>query len=562
MPAKPAFAKLSLPLRQLEQTYDMIVAGSGYGAGVAASRAARMGLKVCVLERGREFLPGDFPDTLRAGMKQFQSTSSLGHTGANDALFDMHIHEDVSVLVGCGLGGTSLINGNVMLKPDPAVLEDAAWPDELTKVRTSEFDTACGLALEWLQSVPYPATVNLKKLAALKTAAQALGAPFSCPPVNITFKPGPEANPGGIRQPACTLCGDCCSGCNIGAKNTVAMNYLPDAVRHGAAVFTGCRVSHVEKRNGKWRVVFIDKTGHSRAVCAANAVLGAGTLGSSEIMLRSQQDGLSLSSQTGKGFSGNGDVIAFGYNNDIPINGVGMGHLPVDENNPVGPVIAGLIDMRNKDDINRSIVIQEGAIPGLLSSLLPAMLAGGSPLFGNDTDEGDTLREMARTAKSVFKGAYDGAVHNTQTFLVMAHDSASGIMRLDGSRVNLEWPDAGKAPVYQYISDCLRKATQATGGTLINNPLWSRALGRNLVTVHPLGGCCLGNNPDDGVVDHKCRVFDNDGKIHTGLYVMDGSVIPRSLGVNPSLTITAIAERAMLHFARDHGKKLNTAQIG
>ena len=548
----PSFKRLSLPLSGLDERYDAIIIGSGYGAGVAASRLSRMGLKTCVLERGREFLPGDFPDTLHAGMKEFQTTSGLGHTGRHDALFDMRINPDMSVLVGCGLGGTSLINGNVMLKPDPRVLEDTKWPEELRKAVSGDLERGYAVARKWLRPVPYPGTPELKKITAFETAARAVGGPFSYPPINVTFQGDPKGNAAGVYQPDCTLCGDCCSGCNIGAKNTVAMNYLPDAARYGAAIFTGARVSHVERNSSLWRVVFEDSDGNRHMTSAASVVIGAGTLGSSEIMLRSAAAGLNISPHTGEHFSGNGDVLSFGYNNDVAINGIGMGHLVTDADDPVGPVIAGLIDLRNTDDLADGMVIQEGAIPGLLSVLLPAMLAGGSPLFGDDTDSGDYLQEAKRVARSLFKGAYEGAVHNTQTFLVMAHDSATGTMHIRNGRLMIDWPDAGRAPIYQKISDILRRATAATGGTLINNPLWSRALGRNLISVHPLGGCGLGDSPDDGVIDHKSRVFRSDGGVWDGLYIMDGSVIPRSLGVNPSLTITAISERAMALYAQDH----------
>ncbi|MGI9464200.1 MAG: NAD-binding protein, partial [Aestuariivirgaceae bacterium] len=115
----------------MKSAYDAVVIGSGYGAGVAASRLARMGLSVAVLERGREILPGQFPKTLRQGMRDFQVDTPLGRTGKRDALFDMRVNDDVSVMVGCGLGGTSLINGNVMLTPEAQVYEDAAWPKAL-----------------------------------------------------------------------------------------------------------------------------------------------------------------------------------------------------------------------------------------------------------------------------------------------------------------------------------------------------------------------------------------------------------------------------------------------
>ena len=557
MPSTPQFKPISQPLSKLEKTYDAIVIGSGYGAGVAASRLSRMGLKVCVLERGREFLPGQFPDTLRAGMKEFQTSSFIGHSGARDALFDMRINADMSVLVGCGLGGTSLINGNVMLEPDRRVFEDKAWPKGLRNSIGTELAEGYMQARRWLQPVSYSGQPELKKIAAFKQAAQAVDGPFSYPPINVTFTGNPEGNSAGVFQPDCTLCGDCCSGCNIGAKNTVAMNYLPDAANHGAAIFTGAQVSHLERKGAQWRVVFEDADGQNHNVEAATVVVGAGTLGSSEIMLRSKEMGLAVSTRVGEHFSGNGDVISFGYNNDVPINGIGMGDLAVDENDPIGPVIAGLIDLRDTKDLADGMVIQEGAIPGLLSVLLPTMLAGGSPLFGDDTDGGDFLEEAARKVRSLISGAYEGAVYNTQTFLVMAHDSARGKMKIDNGRLIIDWPDAGRAPIYEKISAALRKATAATGGTLINNPMWSKALGRNLISVHPLGGCGLGDDVDHGVIDHKSRVFNADGDVHEGLYVMDGSIVPRSMGVNPSLTITALSERAMAHYARDHGLERN-----
>ena len=164
----------------------------------------------------------------------------------------------------------------------------------------------------------------------------------------------------------------------------------------------------------------------------------------------------------------------------------------------------------------------------------------------------DFVAEKMRKWKSFFKGAYQGAVHHTQTLLVMAHDGGGGTMRIEKDRLIIDWPDAGDRPVFERIGQTLRKITEATGGTFINNPIWSKALGRNLVSVHPLGGCCLGESAEQGVVDHQCRVFDDEGGIHPGLYVMDGSVMPGSLGVNPSLTISAIAERAMIYYAQDH----------
>ncbi len=183
---------------------------------------------------------------------------------------------------------------------------------------------------------------------------------------------------------------------------------------------------------------------------------------------------MNLSPRVGENFSGNGDVIAFGYKNDVAINGIGVGYPALLQSDPVGPVIAGLIDLRGEGPLEENIVIQEGAIPSLLAPLLPGLMAGISPLFGDDTDAGDFLDEAGRTLESVIEGAYHGAVHNTQTFLVMAHEGGGGVMRLDNGRLRLSWPDSGSRPVFELISKTLRTATAATGGTYVEQGAWPK----------------------------------------------------------------------------------------
>lgn len=554
--------KLSSDRASPASHYDVVVIGSGYGAGVAASRLARMGYSVCILERGREYAPGQFPKSLSGATGEFQAELPWHRVGSRLGLFDLRVNRDISVMVGCGVGGTSLINGNVMLKPDRRILQDASWPGQLRDNVDSLLQEGYRRAEHMLQPVSYPQSAPaLKKLDAFEVHARAVGGTFSRPPINVTFSADPAGNPANVIQADCTLCGDCCSGCNVGAKNTVAMNYLPDALNHGAQLFPQSAVRHLERKADLWRVVFEQIEGEGRSasggthtVTANIVVLGAGTLGSTELLLRSGDAGLSLSSRVGHNFSGNGDVIAFGYNNDIPINGIGIGHPPRDGTEPVGPVIAGLIDLRATDDPADGMVIQEGAIPSALAPILPALMSGIGPMFGTDTDIGDYFEEARRSWKSLIKGAYTGAVHNTQTFLVMAHDGGGGRMVLEDDTLRLQWPDAGEHPVFERISDTLHEATAATGGAYVDNPMWSEAFGRNLVSVHPLGGCCMGEEAGTGVINHKCQVFTADGETHPGLYVCDGAALPHSLGVNPGLTISAIAERAMMLLAQDYGR--------
>lgn len=557
--------RLSRLAGDLQAHYDVIVAGSGYGGGVAASRLARCGLKVCVLERGKEFLTGEFPDRLTEAHREFQITRGGAHFGARHGLYDLHLGSDIHVFVGCGLGGTSLINANVSLPPDPRVFNDPVWPKEL--INDPDLREGMARAKRMLRPAPYPQERQLHKLAALEKAGIALGRPATRPPINVTFQD--ETNPAGVLQPACTACGDCVSGCNVGAKNTVQLTYLPDAVNHGAAIFTQTEVRYVRKDGERWRV-FFDLIGHKRekfaapeqSITANIVVLAGGALGSTGILLRSREQGLQLSARLGHRFTGNGDVIAFGYNNEAVINGVGVGHPPQAVTEPVGPCIVGTIDLRDSPVLGHGIIIEEGTLPSSLASLLPAIFAGGAAVFGRDTDFGlaDEIGEAGRTLQSLLRGAYKGAMHRTQTFLVMAHDDAAGHIRLENGHLAVDWPGAARQPIFAAIDAKLKAATAATGGTYVKNPLQHTLLGRNLITVHPLGGCIIGRDRASGAVNHKGQVFDSDPAagdeaVHQGLYVCDGSVIPRPLGVNPLLTITGLAERAMLHLARDYGRE-------
>ncbi len=556
--------RLSKTVADLKLRYDVVVVGSGYGGGVAASRLARCGKRVAVLERGQEFAIGDFPDRLIEAQEQFQISKDGAHvTGSRLGLYDLRLGNDIHVFVGCGLGGGSLINANVSLAPDPRVWDDPAWPAEIAADETRQEGFA--RAQEVLRPEPYPGTKPLDKLKALGISGNALGRDVVRPPINVTFER--QVNYAGVEQPACTLCGDCCAGCNVGSKNTVQVTYIADAFNHGAEIFTEIRVSHVVPERGRWRVYF-EPMGHERekfaaadqSITADVVVLAAGTLGSTEILLRSREAGLAVSEELGQRFTGNGDVLAFAYNNNVPVNGIGVGDPPVAETDPVGPCITGLIDLRCTEKLEDGMVIQEGSIPAGLAPVLPALMAAGAAHFGEDMDKGilDGLEERARERQSLLFGAYQGAINRTQTYLVMSHDDGKGRIALDNGRLAVKWPGVADQPNFEAAERNLRRATRATGGTFVRNPLSDTVLGNNLITVHPLGGCVMGQDRTRGVVNHKCQVFDAHpdtavDAVHNGLYVCDGSIVPRPLGVNPLLTITALSERAMIHLARDRG---------
>lgn len=570
-------ARLSSPIESLKESYEVVVIGSGYGASIAASRLARAGRKVCVLERGKEFQPGEYPDTAPRTTSEFQVHLPGGHVGSPTGLYDLHVNPDINVFVGCGLGGTSLVNANVSLRPEPRVFDDPCWPVEIRADAQTLLAEGFQRAEEMLKPTPYPLdSAPLPKMQALEKSAACLKADFYRTPINVTFKDG--VNHVGVDQRACTLCGDCVTGCNYSAKNTLIMNYLPDAQNHGAEIFTEVSVRWIERQpsqgnqSGKvsrWLVqcelVGVDRAKFNApylAIAADIVVVGAGALGSTEILLRSAARGLEVSGRLGERFTGNGDVLGFGYNTDAKVNGIGWGHRRPDSSEakaigPVGPCITGMVDMRRQPVLDDGMVIEEGSIPGALGDFLPTAMSNAGAVAGRQESGSlvERVREAERQLESLLRGPYHGAVNHTQTYLVMTHDGSSGRMKLDDDRLAIDWPGVGSRPIFDSVNERLYEATKPLGGEYVHNPVWTKLLRNALITVHPLGGCIMAGKAEDGVVNHKGQVFRSaqGTAAYENLYVSDGSVIPRSLGVNPLLTISAIAERSATLIAKDRG---------
>lgn len=564
--------RLSSPIADIKPDYDVVVVGSGYGGAIAASRLSRaikdgQPLSVCVLERGREFQPGEYPDTAGKMLGEVQITTTGLHLFSPTGLYDFRINDELNVLVGCGLGGGSLINANVVLFADYKVFARPWWPrglvDDIEGLRLGRERAEC-----MLNPSSYPDDRHPLKLQALKKSAKLLEESVSRSPIAVTFKDG--VNRVGVQQYACADCGDCVSGCNYAAKNSLIMNYLPDAKAHGAEMYTEVSVLRVEPIGERWIVHYeLLDSGRQRfgppamTVTARWLVLAAGTLGTTEILLRSQRadaatgaPGLSLSPMVGTGFSSNGDVLAVSYNGEDPVEGIGFGRHQSLGREPVGPTITGTIDLRGRErKLEDQMVIQEGAIPGAIAPFLSVILAFANVLVGlwQPAARRQAVKIQLRRWFRCLRGAYRGAVRSTQTLLVMAHDSAAGVMRLGpNDRLRVEWPQTAGQPVYDKIDKTLRKVSAPLKGAYVRNPV-------NQFLVHPLGGCRMADSAELGVVNHEGAVFKGQTgtEVYPRLYVADGSVIPRSLGVNPLLTISALAERMCARLAVTHGLDIN-----
>ena len=566
--------RLSSPIEEMKDHYAVVVVGSGYGGGIAASRLARAGQSVCLLERGREIRPGEYPVNEVEAAEEMQLNTPDGHVGWRLGMFELHVNENQDVVVGCGLGGTSLINANVALRAVPPVWQDARWPAEIRTDLDTRLEDGYRRAEAMLQPNPYPdAYPPLAKLEALQTSAEALGdgGRFYRPPINVTFED--RVNAAGVAQKACINCGDCVSGCNHWAKNTTLMNYVPDAHRHGAEIYTQCSVRWLERRDdGRW-IVHFQALGVGRGefdapelfVAADVVVVSAGTLGSTEILLRSKEKGLPVSDQLGQHFSGNGDVLAFAYDCDPAIHTIGFGHRERGEVPDVGPCITGIIDKRDTVPAKDGYVVEEGSIPGAIGALMPPAMAAAADYVGVRTDHRvvHELEQDARNVESWVRGPYHGAVDHTQTYLVMSHDDDMGELVLRDDRVRVRWPEVGREEIFQKVNDYLEATTVPLKGTFVRDPIWTEPFNQSLISVHPLGGCRMAEDASSGTVNHKGQVFSgaSGDAVYEGLYVSDGAVIPLSLGVNPLLTISAVAERNMLLLAEDRGWTIDYAPV-
>ena len=208
---------------------------------------------------------------------------------------------------------------------------------------------------------------------------------------------------------------------------------------------------------------------------------------------------------------------------------------------PTGAAVTAQLEIEDDETLDNELCIQEGVLPSSLAPVLPVMFVPNGRLLG--------------ALKSLIGGVYSGPLSRLQTFFAVSHDSSAGRFQLDNDQLALKWPNAAEEPVYERMDKMLDSLVTNVGGSYVKNPLAGSVMGHQPATAHPLGGCAMARDAGAGVIDHKCRVFKggtDETAVHDGLYVIDGAVIPRSLGVNPLLTITALAERAMLHYLADH----------
>lgn len=539
----PARSPLCRPPAELSGPYDVVVIGSGYGGAVMAARLAP-GRNLCVLERGKEWTPADFSTGLADTLAQFRSTAKpLG-------LFDYRIGATVDVLSGNGIGGTSLINSSVVLAPDRDVF--ARWPQAIQGAYASGAMDIYEQRVRNMLGVDAVAETDaLRKnwfhLSSAKARQrQGVAVTPRAAPIAVNLRRYVnQPNAQGVWQAPCTHCGDCVAGCRAGAKNSLDVNYLPLARSAGAKIFSRIEVDRVERMaDGRWRVHYLYRPDGAGPVTgqliATSVIIAAGSLGSTQILLRSRGHGLALSPALGTRFSTNGDLLGLGYNTSVQTNIMGFGgaSAPFGQKR-TGPTITAMADYRNPAaPVDKRYLIQDAAIPSALVDALRVAM----PLAAGATFDFAALQRIARDATS---RRSDGALNHSMVYLGIGHDSASGKVELDASgNARVVWPGLAQEPFVARLRAEMTLHAQANGGKFANSPRTSPIFGGAMTTVHPLGGCPMADRVEDGVVNADGQVFNPSGGVYAGLRVVDGAIAPASIGANPLLTITALAERA------------------
>ncbi len=546
-----------------ETHFDAVIVGSGFGGSVMACRLAEAGQRVCLLERGKAYPPGSFPRSPHGMRDNFW----LPHEGRY-GLYDFWSFHRIHALVASGLGGGSLIYANVLLRKDEKwfVTEDLEhggyehWP-----ITRAELEPHYDAVERMLRPQRYPFDhepySTTSKTRAFADAARALGMEPFLPPLAITFaNDGDPPVPGepirgeppnlhGRTRQTCRLCGECDFGCNFGSKNTLDFNYLSSAERYGAELRTGCEVVTLEPRRdaGGYAIRYRDHPTESdaagrdarlRVVTGDRLILAAGAIGSTHLLLRNRSAFPRISTRLGTRFCGNGDLLTFAVN---AIEENAGRRVPRVIDPSFGPVITSAVRVDDAVDggTGRGFYLEDAGFPEHIAWLLH-LFAMPRPVLrlirrwfvwdwigkGPDPNLGSQLSEVfGNTSLSA----------GVLPMLGMGRDIPNGNMTLRAGRLAIDWKRRKSGVYFDRARRISRDFAHALGARYVDDPLWYL---NRLITVHPLGGCPMGRNAQEGVVDANGAVFG-----YPGLFIADGSVMPGPVGANPSFTIAALADR-------------------
>jgi cholesterol oxidase len=526
-----------------EQHYDWIIIGSGFGGSVSAHRLTQKGYKVLVIEKGRRFKLDDFPKT-NWNLKNWMWKPSVGFKG----FFQMSFLKHMTVYHGVGVGGGSLVYANTLPTPTERFFEAKSW-GHLANWQ-SELAPHYETAKRMLGATTNPVMTRGDEV--IKEIAQEMGREEHFHPTEVAVffgKPGntvpdPYFDGEGPDRVGCTFCGACMTGCRVGAKNTLDRNYLYLAEKHGAEVLPETEVTHVAPRDGGgYRVQTKASFGkpHRQEFTAERMIFSGGVMGTIPLLLQMKErtDGLpKLSDRLGDFVRSNSEalfgVIAPGKGVDFTKGVAITSILHTDDHSHIEPVRYG-----PGSGFFRTLMLPHAPGPNALARMWGVLVA--------------FARHPLRWVKAFF--VKDSSKH-TQILLYMRTLEGALRMKLGrslhtGFRRGLvtEVDDPSQAPsaFIKEATDLAESFADKVDG--VTSTVVTETLLGVPSTAHILGGACMGASAETGVIDPNHEVFN-----YPGMYVIDGSAISANPGVNPSLTITALAERAMSLIADKHVK--------
>ena len=525
--------------------YDFIIIGSGFGGSVSALRLTEKGYRVLVIEKGRRFDKRDFP-TSNWDVKRWLWKPELGLRG----IFQMSFLPHVTILHGVGVGGGSLVYANTLPLPKDDFFQKGSWASlaDWKKELARHYATARTM----LGAATNPSLTKGDRV--LKEIAVELGRDehFAPTEVAVFFGNAGEASSGGevpdpyfggegpARTP-CNFCGACMTGCRVGAKNTLDRNYLYIAENRGAVVLPETEVVFVQPRAGSE-----DGVEGYTVDCEASAgsdakdvqftcdqlIFAGGVMGTIPLLLKLKEDASALPRLSPRV----GDMVRTN-----------------------SEALIGIVTPETKDDFSKGVAITSILHTDEVSHVEPVRYGEGSGFFrmlslphapGNNVlvRLGGTLRALASQPTMWFK-ALTAKDFAKQSQILLYMRTLEGTLRLRLGRsvytgfrrglvTELDVGTPAPSAFMKEATDIANRFAEKVNGVPMT--ILSETIAGTPTTAHILGGACMGENADHGVIDHQHRVFG-----YQGLYVMDGSAVSANPGVNPSLTITALAERAM-----------------
>lgn len=513
------------------QEFDFVIIGSGFGGSVAAMRLAQKGYSVAVIEKGKRYRPQDFAAT-NWNLRRFLWAPIIKCFGIQQ----ITLLKGIMLLHGAGVGGGSLVYANTLMTPPDSIYKSPLWPagtDWLNELKPF-FQTAQKMLGVVTNKIESEAENLMQKLAAdlgvqnsfhLTEVAVYFGAPGKSGTDPYFAGAGPERS-------GCTGCGACMVGCREGAKNTLDKNYLYFAEKWGTQIFPELKVSKIIPVEGGYSVtaasvrdLFFKKEVRFRA---KKVIVASGVLGSVELLFQ------------------NRDVFR-----TLPAISPKLGEY-VRTN---GESLCGVTSLDSRQDLSRGIAIGSAIHPDAVTKIEPVRYNSGSSLMRllavPMTANGNRLLRplkllqtlilrFPRIIRLIFVKNWA-----RQSVILLVMQTVDIHMKLKLGRSFLSFgrkalvgdSQSGTFPSYLNVAQV---ATRKVAGMINGEPqnAASEVLLGIPATAHILGGCNMGSTPEHAVIDSRHEVFG-----YPGLFVCDGSVIPANLGVNPSLTITALSER-------------------